>query len=415
MAFVKLYSKSTANPKEIDFVRIGTTVKNKIPEAAVKAFNTKVPKVQPKPFDFAFDFDPTTGKLQITVKKAGADFVFGWSDAVFAEKKAKMKVVETEIAGWKAKMDEANQGLRRLYHESNEIASTIVRLESAAKAKTGDNAHVQEVETTKADLKKLGEDADALRTQTGQFWTGGPNQGVVRLMKKHGLPEDQIVEERSQANADYRVVQQTLTTFQEGLKALQKQVEAMEKGIHDAGGSLFATENFKQDRAQETEEAVVDIQKAIGEIQGYTNTDFVGVKAKELTKEAKEFADKSGAAWTKLSADPGEIDKAVARNKEVNNQMRILGARVEQRLRSWQKVPVAGRKELEKYQAMLKMVYDEYMEALATLQETLQTYSDGLLKYRPKAVELAAKAVKSQAKVEAKVAKAEAKAAKKGK
>ncbi len=405
MAFVRLYSKSTANPKDIDFARIGTTVKNKIPEAAVKAFNAKVPKAQATPFDFGFDFDPTTGKLQISVKKAGADFVFGWSDAVFAEKKAKMKVVETDIAGWKVKIDEANQGLGRIYHEANEIARTVLRLESMAKSRTGDNAHVQEVDATKAALKKLGDDAEALRAQTGQFWNSGPNLGVVGLMKKHGLPEDQIVEERSQANAEYQVVQQTLTKFQEAFKALQQQVAAMEKGIQAAGTDLVATENFKQDRAQETEDAVVEIQKAIGEIQGYTNTDFAGVKAKELTKEAKEFAGKSGAAWTKLSADPGEIDKVVARNKEVNNQMRVLGGRVEQRLRSWQRVPVAGRKELEKYQGMLKMVYDEYMGALGTLQNTSQAYTDGLLKYRPKAVELAAKSAKATAKAEAKVAK----------
>src|ERR1700684_1135154 len=96
---MNLYTKSTANPKEIDFARVGATVKNKIPDAAINAFKAKVPGVQPKPFEFKFDKDYDTGKLQITVAKLG--FVYGWVDASFAANKVKMKAVETEIDGWK--------------------------------------------------------------------------------------------------------------------------------------------------------------------------------------------------------------------------------------------------------------------------------------------------------------------------
>ena len=99
MGFMNLYTKTTANPKDIDFAKVGTTVKNKIPEAAIKAFLAKVPKVQAKPFEFMFEKDPETGKLQISAKQLG--FLFGWQDETFAANKAKMKAVEAEIDGWK--------------------------------------------------------------------------------------------------------------------------------------------------------------------------------------------------------------------------------------------------------------------------------------------------------------------------
>lgn len=396
MAFTNLYSKSTANPKDIDFARIGTVVKNKIPDAAIKAFNAKFPKPLPKPFDFAFDTDRDTGKLQITVKKAGADFVFGWSDAEWAQNKAKMKVVETEIQAWQNRIDAALQSLARQQGPLAQVAAVIDALETAAAANAADASHSQQVDANRLSLRKITDEVNGLRTQTVQFWNSGPNQGVLGLIKKHNLPADKLGEERNQAFADYKTLQLAIAKFQEHFEALGHSLEALQKRHDKVGVEIFGLTSANRDRKSELEMAVVEIQKAVGEVQGYTSSDFEGVKAREVLKEAKEFAAKSGAAWTKLSASPPEIDKTIARNNELFARMRILGGRVEQIYNSWQKIPVAKHKSLEKFQGMLKMVRDEYMVELNTLQNTLRSYTEALTKYKPKAVALVEKATRKK-------------------
>jgi hypothetical protein len=412
MAFSNLYSKSTANPKDIDFARIGTVVKNKIPEAAVKAFHARFPSPLPKPFDFAFDTDRATGKLQITVKKAGADFVFGWTDAEWAQNKAKLEVVEDEIKAWKTRLTAALQKVYGYEGTVKQITERVAALESKAGSGQADNSILKEVEAAKAEMQKLRDEANALHTQVVQFWNAGPKDGVLALIKKHGLPGDKLGEERTAAFAAYKVVQQVLTEFVEDHASVGKDVQALQARLNDVGVRLVTIANSARNRADELESAVVDIQKTIGEVQGYARSDFEGLKTRELIKEGKEFAAKSGAAWTRLAGDPAAIDKAAARNQEVFQQLRILGARVKNRYDAWREVPVGRAKALEKYQAMLKMVHDEYMQELGRVQAALNAYSLGLEKQKIKAQAEIDKAAKASAKA---TAKAEAKAAKSAK
>ncbi len=399
MGFTNLYKKSTANPKEIDFARIGATAKNRIPDAAIKAFQQKVPGPQAKPFDFAFDYDAAARKLQITVKKAGADFVYGWADPVLLENQQKMKGVEADIAGWKTKMEEAVQEVGKLHGGAGQIAKWAESLEQTAAQGGADAGSQKEVEAIDAALAKLENEKLALHTKAGQFWNGGPNGGVVALLKKHGISE-QIVQERQQADTDYRALQQTLARFHDGIRAVEQEIAAIRKHSKDASVKLAVSSvNLNADRQGEKDDAAVEMQKTVGEIQGYANADFEEVKAKELTRAAKEFADKSGTAWEKLSANAGEIDKTIALLREVGLKMRVRSGRVEERYQVWQKPIYQERKALEKYQAMLKMVRDEYMQGYDSLQKTLQSYAENLTKQKPKAVELAAKAAKAKAKI----------------
>ena len=56
----------------------------------------------------------------------------------------------------------------------------------------------------------------------------------------------------------------------------------------------------------------------------------------------------------------------------------------------------------EKFQGMLKMVRDEYMQDYDALQKTLQSYTDGLNKQKLKTLEQAAKTAKAEARAVAK-------------
>ena len=393
-----MYKKTTANPKEIDFAKIGAVVKNKIPEAAVKAFNAKVPKAQATPFDFAFDYDAAARKLQITVKKAGPDFVFGWTDTVFVENTEKMKGAEAEIAGWKEKIEEAIGSAEKLHGGAGEIGKWVESVEkTTADGKPHPDAQ-KEVEAIDAAVTKLENENVALRAKAGQFWNSGPNGGVAGLLKKHGVSE-QVIEERQKADADYKALQATAARFQESSRAVDLAIMSIRKRNKDLGVKLsMATVTMKTDVGAQVDDAALEIQKTVGEIQGYANADFEEVKAKELTKAAKEFAGKSGATWTKLSADPGEIDKAIAQIRDVGLKMRVRSGRVEERYQAWQKPIYQGKKALEKYQGMLKMVRDEYFQSYGALEKTLQGYSESLTKYRPKAVDAAAKAAKAAGK-----------------
>jgi hypothetical protein len=419
MAFMNLYTKSTANPKDIDFATVGTRVKNKIPDAAIKAFQAKVPGPQAKPFDFTFDKDYDTGKLQIAVKKLG--FVYGWVDATFAANKTKMKAVETEIEGWKTHIQQAIDGVAKHRTVLGQLAKQVEALEAAAASNAVDAATVKEVEAAKQGFEKFAHDASGEHAAVVQFLNSGPNEGVMGLLKKHGIPAEQLGGERKEADADFVLLQQAVKKFQEQFAALGQALAPLRKRCDDVGVKLFLLQNARRDRKSELEDLQIAIQKNIGEIQGYKNTDFAGVGAKALLNDAKEFTGKSGTTWVKLSANPGEIDKTVAHVQEVFERMRILGGRVVQEYQSWQKPAIPRGGDMPKYQQMLKMVYDEYMVDHNLLQNTLKAYRDALLKQKPKAVELAAKAAKATAKAEAKVskvakvAKVEAKAAKKGK
>jgi SMC interacting uncharacterized protein involved in chromosome segregation len=212
-------------------------------------------------------------------------------------------------------------------------------------------------------------------------------------------------EERNAAFAAYKVVQQMLTEFLQDYESVGKDAQDLQKRLNDVGIELTGLTNATMNRDVERQEAVVEIQKTIGEVQGYLRSDFEGVKAKELIKEASEFAKKSGPAWTRLSADPAAIDKATARNNEVNQQMRILGARVKDRNDAWKQAPVGNALVLKKYQGMLQMVHDEYMQELAKLQTTLTAYQSALAKQRVKAQAEVDKAAKASAKAEAKASK----------
>jgi hypothetical protein len=403
MGFTNLYTKKTANPKEIDFARVGTIVKNKIPEAAVKAFLAKVPGTQAKVFEFTFDKDGETGKMQIAVKSLG--FVYGWVDADFTANKAQMKVAETEIEGWKAKVEAANLGVLKHQKDVREWAKVVETLEAAVAANAVNAESLKQHGYAKAALEEVRAEAEEQHKAMLAFWNNGPDKGVLGLMEKHGLSPGQIAGARKEAEDGYAAVQQGLKKYQEGVTAMGQALAAARKRCDDVGVKLFLTQNANRDRKSELVDLQVAIQKLIGDIQGWKNTDFAGVGAKALLKEAKEFMTKSGEAWAKLSADPVELGKTVTRVQGVFERMRILGGRVEQEYGAWQKPAIPRGGDMPKYQGMLKMVRDEYMADQTVLQNTLRDYTQALLKYKPKAVEAAAKAVKAQGKADAKAAK----------
>ena len=315
-----------------------------------------MPAAQAKPFDFAVEYDAATRKLQITVKKAGSDFVFAWADPVLVANMEKMKGVEGDIGGWKEKVEEAIRSAGKLHGGAEQISKWVESVAKTAAAGEADAEVHKEVEAIDAALGKLENEKAALNTKTGQFWNSGPNGGVAGLLKKHGISE-QIVEERKQADADYQVLQRTLATYQDGIRRFEEEIASARKQNKETGVKLASVSvNLTANRQEETEDAAMEIQKTIGEIQGYTNADFEEVNAKALTKEAGEFASKSGAAWARLSANPGEIDKALAAIRDAGLKMRVRSGRVVERFGVWQKPLYLNRKALEKYQSMLKMV-----------------------------------------------------------
>jgi len=409
--FTNLYTKSTANPKDIDFATVGTRVKNKIPDAAIKAFRAKVPAPLPKPFEFTFDKDYDTGKLQITVKQLG--FVHAWFDESFVANKSKMISVEVDIETWKTHIKQSVDALAHLRGEMDQLATRVGAIEGIVASEKGDQAVLKEHQAVKHAVIKLMEDANAHRKGVLDFWNTGPKDGVLGLMKKHGLPVDQIGGERREADAAYALLQQGVKMYQDRFTALGKEVEALNKRTDDVGVKLLLQTNSQRDRKGELEMLQTEIQKLIGEIQGWKNSDFEGVGAKALLKDAKEFTTKAGAAWTKLSENPDEIDKTTAKVQEVFERMRVLGGRVVREYDAWQKPAIPRGGEMPKYQQMLKMVHDEYMADHTLLQNTLRAYKEAMAKQKPKAVEAVAKAQKKVAKVEAKQVKADAKAAKK--
>jgi hypothetical protein len=398
----------TANPKDIDFVGVGTKVKNKIPEAAIKAFKAKVPGAQAKPFEFAFDKEYETGKLRIGVKQLG--FVHEWVDQTFMANKSKMISVEVDIEVWGTGVQKSIDALGKIWEEKEKLGK---RAETLAGVKEADAAMVKEQQAMKQRLFALMEEAKKVEKGLVDFWNGGPNEGVNGLMKKHGIPAEQIGGERTEALRQYGLLQQRVKKFQDLYKALGSEGQALLKRLDEVGMKLWG--NAKRDRASELADLEEEIQKRIGDFQGYTNSDFAGVGAKALVKEAKEFMGKAGAAWTKLSGNPGELEKRAGEVQAVFERLRILGGRVVTEYQAFQKPSISRSGEMPKYQQMLKMVYDEYMGEHTLTQNTLRSYREALLKQKPKAVELVAKQVKVAAKAEAKQVKSEAKVARKGK
>src|SRR4051812_28858827 len=127
MAFTNLYTKTTKNPTDIDFATIGTRVKNKIPDAAIKAFRAKVPAPLSKPFEFTFDKDYDTGKLQIAVKQLG--FVHAWFDESFVNNKTKMISVEVDVETWKTRIKQSVDALTKLRGDMNQLATRLGTIE----------------------------------------------------------------------------------------------------------------------------------------------------------------------------------------------------------------------------------------------------------------------------------------------
>src|SRR5206468_2620945 len=106
-----------------------------------------------KPFDFAFDKDYDTGKLQITVKQVG--FVYGWVDTTFAANKQKMKAVETDVEAWKARIQQSMEALAKHRDEQLRLAKKVETFEGAAMSGQVDNAMVKEHQATKQAMLKL--------------------------------------------------------------------------------------------------------------------------------------------------------------------------------------------------------------------------------------------------------------------
>jgi hypothetical protein len=402
VAFINLYTKKTANPKDIDFPAIGVRVKEKIPAAAVRAFLAKVPRPQAKPFDFNFDKDTGNGKLQITVKQLG--FVYGWVDAAPAENKAKMKSVEDEIEAWRTHIQGSIDALAALRERMNRLAQKVDTAEHAVAAKEATRELFDANQATRKEIEKLLEDGQKLRNETLQFWSGEPGKGVTPLIKKHGLQVEELGGAKEEAYASYALLQQAFNKWSQQFILLGKEVEALNKLAETVSGKLFTSGGMKVDRQTEREEHEAEIQKTIGAIQGYKNSDFSGTGAAALVKAAREFTAKSGAAWTRLSANPTEIDKTATQVGEVIARLRILGGRVNSEYTAWQK-GVATTGQMPRFQKMLKMVYDEYMDEHTNVQTALQGYKTALQKQKPKALELIAKAAKAQAKADAKAAK----------
>ncbi len=335
MGFTNLYTKSTANPKDIDFAAVGARVKNKIPDMAINAFRAKVPGPQAKPFEFKFDKDYDTGKLQITVKPVG--LVFGWVDEVFVANKLKMKVVETEIDGWKARVELSMQSVEKHREGLEPLVKKLETMEGAVTSNQVDAEMLKELGVVKQGLEQLDREVRGEHATTMQFLDGGPKQGVMGLIKKHGLPVDQIGGEKKEADGNFARLLQQVKKFQDQCTALLQEIVTENKRSDVVYENLLMKQNASLKRGNQLEDLELAIQKDIGAFQGDRNSDFAAVGAKTLLKEAKEFMGKSGETWAKLSGNPGEIDKKIAQVKGVFESMRIRGSGIVQQYQAWQR------------------------------------------------------------------------------
>jgi hypothetical protein len=327
MAFVALYRKTTADPKEIDLPAVAIKVKTKIPDPAIKAFKTKVPAKQAKPFDFSFDYDQDAGKCQITVKKVGADFVFAWVDPTYATNKAKMKAVETDAEAWKTSGQALANNAIKYAGEVTAFAPRVAAFEKTAAAGNVLEGDMTQFEAAKVEIKAIGDRIKNAHGALQQFWNGGPKDGIAGLMKKHGIPIDEIGPERKDADADFNLLTAAIKKANDAITASAAQWQALSKRLDMVGANLYLLSNRLNDKNEQLQQAEEEIQKSIGTIQGWKNADFTDLKYNELTKEAREFGAKAGSAWDALSKDPAKIQQTVARNNQVLENMRVRAMR----------------------------------------------------------------------------------------
>ena len=169
----------------------------------MQAFKKKVPAATPKPFDFAFDHDPDTGKCQITVKKAGADWVFGWEDTLFKANKAKLQVVEQQIATWKSKVQAILTNMTKYAEALAGFKGKVEALEKTAASGKVFEADLKEFDGLKKTVEQGGNQVQNLQAAMQQIWSGVPGDGVSGLMTKAGIEVSNIGPERGAADREF--------------------------------------------------------------------------------------------------------------------------------------------------------------------------------------------------------------------
>ena len=318
MGYANRYKKEgCATHKDVDFSKIATNAKIKVPAMVISSFQKKVGNAK-KAFDVTIDVDSDTCKCRLVIKKLEAsDVTLEWEDRESKQAGVKKQLIQVRTAitsyamtnaTYLKKMEAAKAGVKLLKDDVLKLEQTIPAKFAGSQAR---GAFLKQLGVTAEALTKAGKDGFTLFREHQDWYLNGPRKGVAPILSKAGLTEKDLSKEDAEdlgkklhemsaaANEVKTIYDLNVNAAVGPLLTRLKNIEV--QVTKTAGGAL---EEVKKNLAEE----VNKLKELVGKAQAETKAE----KSITLTDQLK---DPNSTAYKRLQKNPQFIAVEMESNK----------------------------------------------------------------------------------------------------
>jgi hypothetical protein len=307
LSYVQRYKKDgCATVKDVDFSKILSVAKVKVPTMVTSTFGKKVAGAA-KPFDVIIEVDPDNGKSRLLIKKlASGDAIIEWVDPTVATSQGGVIKVKAAITSWNITKETYARELKEVVVKVNAQKDLIKALES----NPGDPTAVVRIATVKDALEKAEVEGQGIFGKFDSWYLAGPRKGTGPLLVANKVDETKIdkadkdafttaVMEISQAGNE---VKNTWTVGIAGaVKALLVRLDNLNSQITKTHGA--AVLDIRRNFSTEIEALKVEAARML-----------VSLKLDHSVAQGEEFAARKGDSFDRLKDHANLISATIEGN-----------------------------------------------------------------------------------------------------
>jgi hypothetical protein len=307
LGYTQRYKKEgCTTAKDVDFAKILSVAKLKVPLMVTSAFGKKVAGAA-KPFDVTIEVDSDNGKSRIVIKKlASGEAVIDWTDPTVATNQGGVLKVRAAITSWNITKETYVRELAAVVAKINVQKGLLKALES----NPGDPTIAIKIASIKDELEKAAVEGKAIFDKFDTWYLAGPRKGTAPLLVANKVDETKL----DKADKDH------FTTAVMDISQSGNEVKnTWTVGIAGAAKTLLVRlDNLHSQVTKTRTAAVVDIRRnfatEIEALKVEAARMLVSLKLDHSVAQGEEFAARKGDSFNRLKDHPNLISATIEGN-----------------------------------------------------------------------------------------------------
>jgi hypothetical protein len=307
LSYTQRYKKDGCTAaKDVDFSKILSMTKVKVPIMVTSAFGKKVAGAA-KPFDVTIEVDSDNGKSRLHIKKlATGDATIDWVDPTVATNQGGVLKVKAAITSWNITKETYSKELKAVVAKIN-VQKDLLK---AIEANPGDPTVAIKMANIKDALEKAEAEGKEIFGKFDSWYLAGPRKGTGPLLIANKVDEAKV----DKADKDH------FNTAVMGISQVANEVKnTWTVGISGAARALLVRlDNLKSQLTKTRSAALVDVRKnfsaEIETLRETTGRMLAALKLEGAVRQCEEFKARKGDSFDRLKDKPAMITASIEGN-----------------------------------------------------------------------------------------------------